>query len=246
MNNKMYKYLIGIITGIGITVIYKYFDLSTTQYIIMLFLAAGIITFIYYKALIKKKEDLEKKINPTLKLLEDGKIDEFIEINTKTFRDEKDGLTKLNIIMYLLVGYDRKQDYKTPRKLMLEIDENSIPNQFLPVYNANLAMLSFKAGSIDEALKIMQENKKEFEKYDATYGDIGVIVAYCRILEKTNRGELDEAIGIIEEKRKHIGDKAFDEEYKLIKKAIKDKEKEDKHNSKKLEEEILEEDKLGE
>lgn len=222
MNNKLYRYFIGIIIGIIVTWVYRYFELTTIQYILLLVLSAVLITFVYYKVLVRKKKDLEEKLNPSLKLLEEGNIDEFLSRNIKLFKEEKDELTKLNILMYLLVGYDKKHDYKSAKELMLEIEKNKLPKQFIPVYNANLAMICFKADDVEEALKIMEENSSDFKKYDNTYGDMGVIIAYCRILESANKGDYKEALDIIEEKREHIGNEAFEEEYQLLQKAIKE------------------------
>ncbi|HEY4544320.1 MAG TPA: hypothetical protein VIG40_06715 [Tissierellaceae bacterium] len=225
MSSKYVKILIGLIIGAAVGLVAKEFNLSTFKYGILLALVAVIVTLIYTLTLIRKQKKLNEKVLPSFDLLEKGNVDEFIKINEKYLAEEKDSLSQLKIIMFLISGYDIKKDFETPRRLLLELDEKSLPKQARVVYNASLAMVSFKAGHVEDAIKIMEDNKKVFDRFDGVYNDVGIIIAYSRILEYSNKMEYEKALALIEKIRSQMGEKSFEEEYKLIKKALKESKK---------------------
>ena len=165
---------------------------------------------------INTEVELNKKLLPTLELLEEGKINQFIKVNELTLEEVSNPSIKLKIILFIIVGYEKKKDYNTPRKLLEEIDIKYLTKEDKVIHQATLCVMSFKSNHTKEAYEILENNKAEFSKYRGTFKEPGIMVTYVDIVVLENKGKYKEAIELIKKARQTLGNDAFKDEYENI------------------------------
>lgn len=169
---------------------------------------------------INTEVELNKKLLPTLELLEEGKINQFIKVNELTLEEVSNPSIKLKIILFIIVGYEKKKDYNTPRKLLEEIDIKYLTKEDKVIHQATLCVMSFKSNHIKEAYEILENNKAEFSRYRGTFKEPGIMVTYVDIIVLENKGKYKEAIEVIKKARQTLGNDAFKDEYENIIKKL--------------------------
>lgn len=165
---------------------------------------------------INAEVELNKKLLPTLELLEENKVNQFIKVNEETLEGVNNPSIKLKIILFIIVGYEKKKDYNTPRKLLEEIDIKYLTKEDQIIHQATLCVMSFKSNHIKEAYEILEKNKSEFSKYRGTYKEPGIMVSYVDIVTLEEKKKYKEALEVIEKARKALGNDAFKDEYENI------------------------------
>lgn len=171
----------------------------------------------------RKEVDLNKNLLPTKELLLKGdkkSINEFIKINEEYLSTIKNEAIRLKVILFLIVGYQMKNDYNTPRKLLEELDPKKLTKKDRIIHSTTLAVMSFKSGHDKAGYKIMEDNEKAYNYYRGKYDEPGMMVAYADIIHQKKLGNKKAALKIIENGRKVLGPEAYKEEYDDINKAM--------------------------
>ena len=219
MNKKVIRILIGVLLGGIIAFIGEKSNIPSDIFTIgtIVVLGAVFILSIIYNIIYQKR--LNKIMLPTYSLLEEGEVDEFIKVNEELLKTKKNSTIRLKIILFLILGYDKKKDYETPKKLIKEIDYNNLSKRSRVIYKVTLAISNFKSNNIEEGLDIMEIHENEFNNFRNDKELSGLII-YAQILELSNLGMLEKALELIKKSRTKLGEYAFEEEYNLIEEAL--------------------------
>ncbi|NLY09157.1 MAG: hypothetical protein GXZ11_04560 [Tissierellia bacterium] len=132
-----------------------------------------------------------KKVLGTAKLLEDGKVDDYIGENEaildKTTNPMRQAMIKLNIA----VGYGEKNNYRKALSIMEEININLVRGINRGVYINNLAYFLFKNNRDNEGLAILSKYDSELVKWQNT--NLGPHIYFTNILAQVAQGDNDKA-----------------------------------------------------
>lgn len=209
--------LSGMILGIALASIGEYFKIPKEKSTMFVFISSIMIYVVFHGFSVIYQKRLNKRLFASKELLkdEDG-LEKFIEYNEKILSTMKIQTLRLKVIVYLIYGYDKKGDYGTPIKLLEDIDPNRLSKNVKLIYYSTYALMNFKSGNMDEAMKIMEDNKKKFSKYDERYDKVGAVIFCDKVLELVNLGRLDEAIDKMEKARDVMGDDYYTDEYNLL------------------------------
>ncbi len=83
----------------------------------------------------------------------------------KKLNKMNDSNFKTSILINMSVAYSIKKDYESSLRVLYGVDISKANNRFKVVYYNNLIAFLLKKGDIQKAVKILEEQKKLFNKY---------------------------------------------------------------------------------
>lgn len=133
------------------------------NYIIhVILLAIAITLFVTWLS----QKNFQKKLNALQTILtEKNDPDLFIEENTKLLEKTKSPYNQSLIYINISAGHAVKKSYRKAKEALNKIQVKGLKGINRLVYYSNLAYYHFKLAELKEGIKIVEDNKKDFDLF---------------------------------------------------------------------------------
>lgn len=182
----------------------------------------GISTFIVIGSVIFNHlyhSHYKNKMKVAMKLLEDNKTDEYIEVLHELLRKAKGNFLKTLFTINLSVGYCDKKDYEKCIELLESISNKRMYYDVKMCYRLNLCCSYYYSNQTEKAKEIYNQSQKIFKpfKENSIYGGNLAVLDMFMELADENYDVVDEQLRIAKEKWTNP---RFQEDYDYIEKIL--------------------------
>lgn len=205
LNQSNLKVLIaGLATAFVLYHSHKKYNLSGISLVllgVLIVLAFVVVSLMDAK---QKQRILSEQLMETRQLLTKDS-EGFLRKNEELYQRYKDDFLRLNIISNMIVGYDQKKDYETPLKKMDELNIYRYTRPMKEFYFATKAMLLFKAGKDEEAVRLMNSEEEFFENREEDFSGLGSLFYFDYLKRLAFEGKTEELKKSLSRTRKKMG-----------------------------------------
>lgn len=166
-----------------------------------------------------------RKIRPTLKLLEEGRTEEFIA-ETQRLRQKARRKNVRNLLEYnLAVGYIQRSEYDKAAVILQNLSHSQLPNQIEIMRRLNLCICYFYTGCTEQATQLYQDSQSMFHTKQAERfrGNLDSL----EILAAMETGEPDRAEELLKTARERWQTPPFRKAWDELAERLADKRKKD-------------------
>lgn len=165
--------IIGICLGISLSLIQNSFGINEKEFLHIYWIIALII--IIGVALVNVCYNLfySNKIKKSVKLLDEGKIEEYIDVISKLLESAKGQNLRKVLKLNLAAGYMEGRQFDKAIMMLEELSAKGLKGSVInAVHRINLCLCYFETEQYDKAMKVYNENQILIRKYenDRSYG----------------------------------------------------------------------------
>ena len=184
------------------------------NYIIqIIILAIFLILFINWLS----QKSFQKKLNSLQAILiTENNPDKYIEENTKLLETTKNLYNKSLIYINISAGHAVKKSYRKSKEALKNIPEKGLRGINRVVYFSNLAYYHFKLAETKEAIKIVEDNKKEFDLYQ-NHSLLGKHIKLNQVYYLKSKKDIDSARELLEKLKNEYTDEKYLQELSQVK-----------------------------
>lgn len=212
------KYILGIGIPLGIILaIFKNIvdikdEMFWKYYIILaIIVIAGAVIFscLYQVRFARKLSEINKQV------MEQGNLELFFEDVEKLLNRTKSRFHKNLLLINLCYGLGRNKEYAKGLEVLNSIDLKSITGINRIIYYLDKGCFHFYLGNYEEVIRITEENKATFLKFEKN-PHIDWNISANNIYYQIAKGELEEAEALLEMARIQWKDEPMQEEWEMI------------------------------
>ncbi len=162
----------------------------------------------------------QRKLKTMQEMLnQEGMLDLFIEQTNEMLKKMKSNLNRNQLLINLSVGYCEKGEYKTAKEMLQRIEKKSLSGIIKVIYYHDLAYYCFMLNETAEAVCIMEEHRKEFEKWkhNKYLGPNLLINEIYLYLSKNQKSRAEELAMQLEKMERGV---SLERSFQLVKKKL--------------------------
>ncbi len=180
------------------------------QGILLGILIALIVSYLFQK-------NFQRKLNSLQSILIDkNDPDLFIEENTKLLDKTKSPYNQSLIYINISAGHAVKKSYRKSKEALNKIPVKGLKGINRLVYYSNLAYYHFKLAEVKEAIKIVEDNKKDFDLYQ-NHSLLGRHIKLNQVYYLKATKETEKAKELLEKLKTEYTDEKFLKELSEVK-----------------------------
>ena len=173
MKRVMKIVIIGLCLGIVLVLIQNSFGIQEKEFLHVYWILAPIV--VIGAALINICYNLfySDKIKKSVRLLDEGKVPEYIESILKLLKSAKGQNLRKVLKLNLAAGYMEERQFEKAILMLEELSEKGLKGSAVnAVHRINLCLCYFETEQYDKAMKVYNENRVLIRKYenDGAYG----------------------------------------------------------------------------